>query len=399
MSRLNPFHAWFFLTPYSGGGTVTSVSVATANGFAGTVANATTSPAITITTTVTGLLQGNGTTISGITNSSTVGQVLRVTGASTYAWGALDLADGDAITGTLGVANGGTGITSFAAGIATWLGSGTATDLRTAVSGTTGDAGSALVFATSPTLVTPVLGAATATSINGLTITSSTGTLTITNGKTASFSNTLTFAGTDGTTMTFPGSSDTVVTLAATQELDNKTLDSSVGKGTWTASGTWTLPAITAGGVITLAENASVALDPAGSADGKYTGITITGTAGATLAFGDLIYLDPTDSRWELADANAAAAADGDARGVLGICVLAATSDGDPTTILLHGVVRADTAFPALTINAPAYVSETAGDIVVTQPTTADVVIRVVGFALTADELFFSPSSDYITHV
>lgn len=47
--------------------------------------------------------------------------------------------------------------------------------------------------------------------------------------------------------------SDTVALLAATQELDNKTLDSSVGKGTWTASGTWTLPAFTLGGTVTLA--------------------------------------------------------------------------------------------------------------------------------------------------
>jgi trimeric autotransporter adhesin len=46
-------------------GTVTSVSVATANGFAGTVANPTTTPAITMTTTATGILSGNGTAISG----------------------------------------------------------------------------------------------------------------------------------------------------------------------------------------------------------------------------------------------------------------------------------------------------------------------------------------------
>ena len=46
------------------GGTVTSVSVVSANGFAGTVANSTTTPAITLTTTITGILKGNGTAIS-----------------------------------------------------------------------------------------------------------------------------------------------------------------------------------------------------------------------------------------------------------------------------------------------------------------------------------------------
>ncbi len=54
------------LVDSSGGftGTVTSVSVVTANGFAGSVANPTTTPAITLETTVTGLLKGNGTAIS-----------------------------------------------------------------------------------------------------------------------------------------------------------------------------------------------------------------------------------------------------------------------------------------------------------------------------------------------
>lgn len=45
-------------------GTVTSVSVASANGFAGTVANPTTTPAITLSTTVSGIVKGNGTALS-----------------------------------------------------------------------------------------------------------------------------------------------------------------------------------------------------------------------------------------------------------------------------------------------------------------------------------------------
>jgi hypothetical protein len=53
----------------SGTGTVTSVSVVSANGFAGTVATATTTPAITLSTTITGILKGNGTAISAGTAS------------------------------------------------------------------------------------------------------------------------------------------------------------------------------------------------------------------------------------------------------------------------------------------------------------------------------------------
>jgi hypothetical protein len=45
-------------------------------------------------------------------------------------------------------------------------------------------------------------------------------------GKVLNLSNSLTLAGTDGTTFTFPSASDTVVTLAAAQTLTNKTLTS-----------------------------------------------------------------------------------------------------------------------------------------------------------------------------
>jgi trimeric autotransporter adhesin len=51
-------------------GTVSSVSVVSANGLAGTVATATTTPAVTLSTTVTGVLKGNGTAISAATSGT-----------------------------------------------------------------------------------------------------------------------------------------------------------------------------------------------------------------------------------------------------------------------------------------------------------------------------------------
>ena len=50
-----------------GSGTVTTVSVVSANGLAGTVATASTTPAITLSTSVSGVLKGNGTAISAAT--------------------------------------------------------------------------------------------------------------------------------------------------------------------------------------------------------------------------------------------------------------------------------------------------------------------------------------------
>ncbi len=245
-----------------GSGTVTSVSVVSANGFAGTVATATTTPAITLSTTVTGILKGNGTAISaavaGTDYTSLAFKTIVVSGQSDIVADTpedtLTLAAGTGITitttaGTDTVTITGTGgtvtsvsgtadrITSTGGATpvidiaATYVGQTSIVTLGTVTTGTwsastiavnkggtggtvasitlfnnitgftaagsTGTTSTNLVFSTSPTLVTPVLGAATATSINGLTITSSTGALTITNAKTLAVTNTLTLSGTD----------------------------------------------------------------------------------------------------------------------------------------------------------------------------------------------------------
>jgi hypothetical protein len=115
----------------------------------------------------------------------------------------------------------------------------------TAVTGT-----GSVVKATSPSLTTPSLGAATATTINKITLTQpATGaTLTIADGKTVTHNATTTFAGTDGKTLTVNNSltlagtdattiafqgTDTYVGRATSDTLTNKTLTSPViGGGT-----------------------------------------------------------------------------------------------------------------------------------------------------------------------
>jgi len=80
---------------------------------------------------------------------------------------------------------------------------------------------------TSPTLTTPTLGVATATSINKMAITApaTSSTLAVADGKTFTASNSLSLAGTDGTTITFQGT-DTYVGRTTTDTLTNKTLTS-----------------------------------------------------------------------------------------------------------------------------------------------------------------------------
>jgi hypothetical protein len=68
----------------------------------------------------------------------------------------------------LPVASGGTGITSFGAGVATFLGTPSSANLATAVTDETGSG--LLVFATSPTLVTPVLGTPSSGTLSGCTV-------------------------------------------------------------------------------------------------------------------------------------------------------------------------------------------------------------------------------------
>ena len=165
------------------------------------------------------VLTSNGTTASWATLPTNVSSFSAGTTGftpNTATTGAVTL------SGTLNIANGGTGITSFGTGVQTALGQ-----------NVTGSGG--IVLATSPTLVTPTLGVASATSINKVTITApATGsTLTLADGSTLATSGafSLTLTTTAATNVTLPPSG-TLVNTAVT------TLSSLVSIGTIT-SGTW----------------------------------------------------------------------------------------------------------------------------------------------------------------
>lgn len=82
------------------------------------------------------------------------GMLLRGNGSGTSSWAQAVLTSD--VSGVLPVANGGTGITSLGGGVATFLGTPTSANLASAVSDETGTG--SLVFANTPTLITPTVG-------------------------------------------------------------------------------------------------------------------------------------------------------------------------------------------------------------------------------------------------
>lgn len=67
ISPASPCHGKCTISATGSGGSVTNMSVVHANGFNGSVATSTTTPAVTITTDVTGITKGNGTALSAAT--------------------------------------------------------------------------------------------------------------------------------------------------------------------------------------------------------------------------------------------------------------------------------------------------------------------------------------------
>ncbi len=140
-------------------------------------------------------LTTDGSNTSWATNPLGTVTSVDVSGGSTglsFSGGPITTSGTITMAGTLAVANGGTGITSFGSGVATWLGTPSSANLASAVTDETGSG--PLVFATSPTFTSQVtLG--TASSTRGTLVLSNTSanTVTLQSSNTTAANYTLTF--------------------------------------------------------------------------------------------------------------------------------------------------------------------------------------------------------------
>ena len=138
------------------------------------------------------------------------------------------------------------------------------------------------------------------------------------------------------------------------------------------------------------AANLNIGVPLLAGTDHTTTGITAQMLAGGAIAAFDLVCIHSTTQEVVEADASAAATSR-----VIGIAP-AAISDTATGTVLLQGFVRDDTW--AWTTGGALYLSETAGAMTHTAPTTDGAFVQVVGVALSPDVVYINPSMDVIEH-
>ena len=150
---------------------------------------------------------------------------------------------------------------------------------------------------------------------------------------------------------------------------------------------------VTVAGSINLGLDAHLDSTPG---DEKVSGITATFQAGEALERGECVYFKASDSKMHKAVATASATSR---------CVALAAEDLSADAngkFLLYGFIEDNGTFPAYTVGATVFTpeAETSSQNVPeeTAPDSDGDFVQVLGFAVTANKLFFNPSNDVIEH-
>ncbi len=183
----------------------------------------------------------------------------------------------------------------------------------------------------------------------------------------------------------FDGTANITITAAA-GTLTGATLAAGVTASSLTSVGT--LTSLTVSGSTALNE---LALDGTPNTDDTVNGpTTSTFNAGATIAQWELVYMG-SGGEWLLADADTSATSGP----VLLALAAASGTDNNPMKVALAGSFCRNDAW-AWTVGAAIYASATAGALTETAPSTTGQIVRVAGYAVSADVIYFMPSGAWV---
>lgn len=112
--------------------------------------------------------------------------------------------------------------------------------------------------------------------------------------------------------------------------------------------------------------------------------------ASATISIMTLCYLN-SSSKWANTDADAEATT----AGMLGLALEAGTTDTAMRVALPGSFVTNSSWSWTVSPTSPIYASTTTGDLTQTAPSGSSDTVRIVGYAVSATQIFFNPSDEY----
>ena len=126
--------------------------------------------------------------------------------------------------------------------------------------------------------------------------------------------------------------------------------------------------------------------------DEKCSGITAAFEAGEALVRGDVVYFKAADSKMHKVNMTA-----GNSEAIPAVAMAAEDiSINNVGKFLMQGVIHDAGTFPSYTVAGRLYSPEAEGPPTQTKPSTDGDLVQVIGWAITADKIYFNPSPDYI---